>query len=49
VVVASALDANFFGFGAGGGGRLFTAVGETAEYRHHITSMNQCTQRNIEI
>jgi len=29
-VLAFAADANFFGFGAGAGGRLFMAVGETA-------------------
>jgi len=35
-VLVFAADANFLGFGAGGGGRLFMAVGETAEHRPSI-------------
>jgi len=32
-VLAFAADATFFGFGAGGGGRLFAAVGKTVNQR----------------
>jgi len=35
-------EANFLGFGAGGGGRLFTALGKTAACR---MISNQCIQQ----